>query len=92
MRPPTFLLTHNEAAQPGAAFVVHTHEPAFVGQIKTFDNNEELQSFVNKNECVVVNEQVIVHIMKYFNSNEFRRIEATKRRLRNWMLKNWIQG
>lgn len=90
MRPPTFLLSHNEAAQPGAAFIVHTHEPAFVGQIISFTNAEELREFVNNNECVVVNEQVIVHIMKYFNSNELRRIDVIKKRLKYWMLANWV--
>ncbi|WP_428657562.1 hypothetical protein [Runella sp.] len=91
MKPPTFLLAHNEAAQPGAAFIVHTKEPAFIGRIISFNNAEELHQFVNDNECVVVNEQVIVHILNYFTSNEFTRIEVIKKRLKFWMLANWVR-
>ncbi|MDF7817912.1 hypothetical protein P1X15_09910 [Runella sp. MFBS21] len=91
MKPPKFLITHNEAAQPGAAFIVHTQEPSFVGRIITFEDEEELNQFVNNNDCIIINEQVVVHIYKYLTSNEFNRIEGLNERLKHWILKNWIQ-
>lgn len=85
MKPPKFLLAHNEAAQPGAAFIVHTQDPSFVGQILTFTNPEELNQFVSNNECVIVNSTTIVHIQEYLSSNDRRRIDWLKRRLKYWL-------
>lgn len=86
MKPPKFLIAHNEAAQPGAAFIVHTQDPSFVGQILTFTDKEEMKEFIAKNDCVIVNEQVIVHLQQYLTSNEFRRIDWLKKRLKQWLI------
>lgn len=90
MKPPKFLITHNEAAQPKAAFIVHTQDPAFVGKIITFVTDEELQEFLRENnsidEYIVVNQRVIIHIQQYLTSTNFRRISWLKKRLKNWLV------
>lgn len=86
MKPPKFLITHNEAAQPEAAFIVHTQEPSFVGQILSFDDENELHKFIEENECVIIDEFTVIHIHKYLTSNEFRRLDWLKKRLKNWYL------
>lgn len=86
MKPPKFLIAHNEAAQPGAAFIVHTQEPSFVGQILTFTTEEEMQKFIANNECVVVDERVVVHLQQYLKSEDFKRIDWLKKKLKHWMI------
>ena len=90
MKPPKFLIAHNEAAQPGAAFVVHTQDPSFVGQILTFTNEEQMQQFIKANtsidDCIIVNEQVLIHLQQYLTSNEFKRVGWLKKRLKHWLL------
>jgi hypothetical protein len=86
MKPPKFLIAQNEAAQPGAAFIVHTQDPSFVGQILTFTDKEEMQQFVQQNDCIQVNEQVVVHLQHYLKSEEFKRFDWLKGKLRHWMI------
>ena len=85
MKPPKFLIAHNEAAQPGAAFIVHTQDPSFVAQILTFSNEEEMQLFEAQHECIRVNDQVLVHVQEYLKSEDFRRIEWLKKKVKHWM-------
>lgn len=90
MKPPKFLITQNEAAQPEAAFIVHTQDPAFVGKIITFENEEELQGFLRDNEptgeYIVVNQTVVIHIQQYLTASNFRRIDWLKKRVKNWLV------
>lgn len=88
MRPPKFIIGHNEAAQPGAAFVVHTQDPSFIGKVVRFEREEELQQFVEANECVVVDSTTVIHIEQYLTSNDKRRINWLKNKLKYWFLNN----
>lgn len=86
MKPPKFLIAQNEAAQPGAAFIVHTQDPSFVGQILTFTDKEEMQQFVQQHDCIQVNEQVVIHLQQYLKSEEFKRFDWLKGKLKHWMI------
>lgn len=40
-------MTNNEAAQPGAAFVVCTTKPGVVAKLQHFDSNDQAKAYVS---------------------------------------------
>lgn len=47
-RPPRFLLSTNEAARPGAAFIVFTGKPSLVASVQSYYSQVEARDYVDQ--------------------------------------------
>lgn len=93
-KPPKFLLAKNEAAQPGAAFVVHTQEPAFVGEIRNFESLIKRDEFIDEHEdkeIILITPTTLLIILKYLESTDKAKNRSfLERRIVHWITANYI--
>lgn len=91
---PKFVLAQNEAAKPGATYVVHTQEPSFIAEILRFSSNEELQEYISRNpekEIVEVNPRLIIEVRKYLESSDVtKRRGFLDKRIKDWVIANYL--
>lgn len=93
---PKFLIAKNEAASPGAAYIVHTQEPAFVAEIKKFSNIDERDKYMSENEdkeFLIINRVLIIEHKKYLESpDESKRRTYLEKRMKHWIIANYLNS
>lgn len=92
---PKFVLARNEAAAPGATYIVHTQEPSFIGEIKKFDSLQERDAFIESNddkEIVTVAPTTLFVVMKYLDSpDKSKNRDFLHKRIKHWIIANHIR-
>lgn len=89
---PKFVLAKNEAAAPGTTYLVHTQEPAFIGEIKKFTRVDERDEYIGKHddrEFIEITPLLFVEMKKYLTSNilENRR-DYLRKAIKHWLIAN----
>ncbi len=95
-KPPKFLIAKNEAAQPGAAFVVHTQEPAFIGEIKQFASLLERDDYIEEKleeDIISITPTTLLVVIKYLESNDrIRNRPFLEKKVAHWLIANFLNS
>ena len=93
---PKFLIAKNEAASPGAAYIVHTQEPAFVAELKKFQDIDERDRYISDNddkEFLIINHVLIVEHKRFLEStDQTKRKDYLEKRMKSWVIANVINS
>jgi hypothetical protein len=91
---PKFVIAKNEAASPGAAYVVHTQEPSFIAEVKHFHSIDDRDIYISGNqeaEIIVVNRITVIEIKKYLESSDReKRRTYLNNKLKHWVIANCL--
>jgi len=90
------VLAKNEAAAPGATYIVHTQEPSFIGEIRMFDNLFERDSFIEQHldkEIITVTPTTLLIVLKYLDSpDKTKSRDFLDKRVAHWIIANYLNG
>lgn len=93
---PKFVLAKNEAAAPGATYIVHTQEPSFIGEIRKFNSLLERDSFVEGNdekEIILVSPTTLLIVLKYLEAaDEGKNRRYLDKRIAHWIIANYLNS
>lgn len=93
---PKFLIAKNEAASPGAAYIVHTQEPSFIAEIKRFDSLEKRDEYMADNtdkEFLIIDHTFIVEHKRYLEApEESRQKTYLANKMKHWVIANVINS
>ncbi|MCE7061272.1 hypothetical protein [Dyadobacter sp. CY343] len=91
---PKFLIARNEAAKPGVTYIVHTQEPAFVGEIVRFSSLTERRLYQEENqakEIIQVTPTTLLVVQNYLESGDkTKRREFLDKQVVHWIVANYI--
>ena len=93
---PKFVLAKNEAAAPGATYIVHTQEPSFIGEIRTFDSLLERDAFIEvsgQQEIITVTSTTVLIVLKYLESpDKAHKRDFLDKRVVHWIIANCLNN
>lgn len=93
---PKFVLAKNEAAAPGATYIVHTQEPSFIGEIRKFQSLLERDLFINEHsdmEVIIVTQTTLLIVLKYLESpDKTKSRDFLDKRVVHWIIANYIKS
>jgi hypothetical protein len=93
---PKFLIAKNEAAKPGASYIVHTQDPAFIGELFKFETISERTKFINDNsdkEVITINPTTLLIISKYLNAvDQVSDKSYLESKIVHWVIANYLNN